>query len=120
MRTISRQPEIGHRSSPDRGPWALASARPGASGLARMLVGLALAVLLAQPAAAEKDESSEKSAIPSWYTQTFVRGDAGLNITLRPERCKSSKLRKPSNFRNWTNSQRRKRNYLRNTPTITC
>ena len=46
-----------------------------------MLVGLALSALLAQPAAAEKDKSIEKPAIPSWYTQTFARGDAGLNVT---------------------------------------
>jgi hypothetical protein len=46
-----------------------------------MLVGLALAVLLALPATAEKDKSSEKSAIPSWYAQTYARGDAGLNVT---------------------------------------
>jgi hypothetical protein len=81
MRITSRQPEIDHRLSPHRGPWALASDRPGASGLARMLVGLALAVLLALPATAEKDKSSEKSAILSWYAQTYARGDAGLNVT---------------------------------------
>ena len=46
-----------------------------------MMVSLALSALLAQPAAAEKDKSIEKPAIPSWYTQTFTRGDAGLNVT---------------------------------------
>jgi outer membrane lipoprotein-sorting protein len=46
-----------------------------------MTIGLALSALLAQPAAAEKDKSIEKPAIPSWYTQTFTRGDAGLNVT---------------------------------------
>jgi hypothetical protein len=46
-----------------------------------MMVGLALSALLAQPAAAEKDKSIEKPTIPSWYTQTFTRGDAGLNVT---------------------------------------
>jgi hypothetical protein len=81
MRIISRQPEIDHRLSPDRGPWALASDRPGASGFARMLVGLALAALLTQPAAAEKEKSSENPAIPSWYAQTYARGDAGLSVT---------------------------------------
>ncbi len=81
MRTTSRQPRIDHRLSPHRGPWALASDRPFASGLARMMIGLALSALLAQPATAEKDKSIEKPAIPSWYTQTFTRSEAGLNVT---------------------------------------
>jgi hypothetical protein len=81
MRITSRHPEIDHRLSPHRGPWSLASGRPVASGLARMMVGLAISVLLAQPVAAEKDKSIEKPAIPSWYTQSFARGDAGLNVT---------------------------------------
>jgi outer membrane lipoprotein-sorting protein len=46
-----------------------------------MMIGLALSALLAQPATAEKDKSIEKPAIPSWYTQTFTRSEAGLNVT---------------------------------------
>jgi outer membrane lipoprotein-sorting protein len=81
MRITSRKPGIDHRLSPRRGPWARAGDRPVAIGWARMMVGLAISALLAQPAAAEKDKDIEKSAIPSWYTQTFARGDAGLNVT---------------------------------------
>jgi hypothetical protein len=81
MRITSRKPRIGHRLFPHRGQRALASDRPVAIGLARMMVGLAISVLLAQPATAEKDKNIEKSTIPSWYTQTFVRGDTGLNVT---------------------------------------
>ncbi len=46
-----------------------------------MMIGLALSALLAQPATAEKDKSIEKPAIPSWYTQTFTRSEAGINVT---------------------------------------
>jgi len=46
-----------------------------------MLVGLALSALLAQPAAATKDEKPEKAAIPSWYALALVHGDTGLNVT---------------------------------------
>jgi len=81
MRITSRRPGIDNRLSPRRGPRTLASDRPVASGLAQMTVGLALSALVAHPAAAEKDKSLEKPAIPSWYTQTFARGDAGLNVT---------------------------------------
>jgi hypothetical protein len=81
MRITSRQPGIDHRLSPHRGPWALASDRPVAIGLARMLVGLALSALVALAAAAEAEKDIEKPATPSWYTQTFARGDAGLNVT---------------------------------------
>jgi len=81
MRITSRQPRIDHRLSPRRGPWALASDRPVAIGLARMLVGLVLSALVALTAAAEKDETSKKSATSSWYAQTFVRSDTGLNVT---------------------------------------
>jgi hypothetical protein len=81
MRIISRQPGIDHRLLPDRGQWTLASKRPGAIGLARILVGLALSALLAQPVAAAKDEKPEKAAIPSWYAMALVHGDTGLNVT---------------------------------------
>jgi hypothetical protein len=46
-----------------------------------MLVGLTLSALLAQPAAAAKDEKPEKAAIPSWYALALVHGDTGLNVT---------------------------------------
>ncbi len=81
MRIISRQPEIDQRVSPHRGLWTLASDRPVASGLARMIVGLALLAFVAQPAAAEKDKSIEKPAIRSWYTQSYTRSDTGLTIS---------------------------------------
>jgi hypothetical protein len=81
MRIISRPPGIDHRLLPDRGQWTLASKRPVAMGLTRMLVGLALSALLAQPAAAAKDEKPEKAAIPSWYAMALVHGDTGLNVT---------------------------------------
>ena len=45
------------------------------------MVGLALAALVAQPAAAEKDTDIESSATPSWYAQTFARSDTGLNVS---------------------------------------
>ncbi len=81
MRIISRQPGIDHRLLPHRGQWTFATNQPSASGLVRMLIGLALSALLAQPVAAAKDESIEKSAIPSWYTLALVHGDTGLNVT---------------------------------------
>ena len=81
MRIISRQPGIDPQFLPHRGQWALAGHRPIAIGLARMVVGLALSALVAHPAAAEKDKNIEKSATPSWYAQTFARGDTGLNVT---------------------------------------
>ncbi len=81
MRIISRQPGIDPRFLPHRGPWTLASDRPIAIGLARMVIGLALAALVAHPAAAEKDQNIEKPATLSWYAQTFVRSDTGLNVT---------------------------------------
>jgi hypothetical protein len=80
MRITSRQPEIDHQRVPHRGPWARASCRPFSIGLARMMVGLALSALFAHPAAAEKNKGIEKSAISSWYAQTFTRGDTGLNV----------------------------------------
>ena len=46
-----------------------------------MMIGLALSALLAHPVAAEKDKDIEKSEIPSWYAQTFTRGEAELNVT---------------------------------------
>ena len=81
MRITPRQLGIDHRRAPHRGRWPFASDRPIAIGLARMTVGLALSVLLAHPVAAEQEKRIEKPAIPSWYTQTFVRGDTGLNVT---------------------------------------
>ena len=81
MRITPWQPGIDRRLPPHRGPWTLASGRPVAMGLARMLIGLALFALVAVPAAAEKDKKVEKPAIPSWYTQTFTRGSTGLNVT---------------------------------------
>jgi outer membrane lipoprotein-sorting protein len=81
MRIISRQPEIDHRLSPYCGPRALACNRPLANRLAQMMAILVLSALVAHSAAAEKGKSIEKSEIPSWYTQTLARGDAGLNVT---------------------------------------
>jgi outer membrane lipoprotein-sorting protein len=81
MRITSRQPRIDHRRVPHRGRWTLASGRPVAIRLARLMVGLALSALLAHPAAAEKDKDIEKPEIPSWYAQTFTRGEAELNVT---------------------------------------
>ena len=81
MRIISRQPGIDHRVSPHRGLWTLASDRPFTRGLARMLVGLVLSALVAQPAAAQKDKSIEKPAGLSWYTQSYTRSDTGLTIS---------------------------------------
>jgi hypothetical protein len=81
MRITPWQPGIDRRLPPHRGPWTLASDRPVAMELARMLIGLALFALVAVPAAAEKDKGGEKLAIPSWYTQTFTRGSAGLNVS---------------------------------------
>ena len=81
MRIISQQPGIDPRCLPHRGPWTLASDRPIAIGFARMVIGLALAALVAQPAAAEQDQNIEKPATPSWYAQTFARSDTGLNVT---------------------------------------
>jgi outer membrane lipoprotein-sorting protein len=46
-----------------------------------MMVSLVLSALVAHPAAAETDKNIEKSAIPSWYTQTISRGDTGLTVT---------------------------------------
>ena len=81
MRIMDQQPRIDQRFLPHRGHWALAGHRPIAIGLARMMVGLALAALVAQPAAAEKDTDIESSATPSWYAQTFARSDTGLNVS---------------------------------------
>ena len=81
MRIISRQSGIGGRLSRYRGPWALSNERAIASGLARVLLGLALAALVAHPAAAEKGQNIETSATPSWYAQTLARSDTGLNVT---------------------------------------
>jgi hypothetical protein len=80
MRITSRQPGVGHRLSPHRGQWTLVSVRPVASGLALMIVGLALSALVAHPAAAEKGKSIEQPAIASWYTQTFASSDAGMSV----------------------------------------
>ncbi len=46
-----------------------------------MMVGLVVSALVAQPAAAEKDKSTEQSAILSWYTQSYTRSEIGLTIT---------------------------------------
>ncbi|MCH8891241.1 MAG: hypothetical protein IH827_09230 [Myxococcales bacterium] len=81
MRIIFQPPGIDQRFLPHRAQWTLASHRPIAIGLARMMVGLALAALVAQPAAAEKDTDIESSATPSWYAQTFARSDTGLNVS---------------------------------------
>jgi outer membrane lipoprotein-sorting protein len=45
------------------------------------MVGLALSAFAAQPAVAETDKSIEKSAIRSWYTQSYTRSETGLTIT---------------------------------------
>jgi len=46
-----------------------------------MIVGLAISALIAHPVAAKKDKNVGKPAVSSWYTQTFLRSDAGLNVT---------------------------------------
>ncbi len=46
-----------------------------------MMVSLVLSALVAQPAAAEKDQHIEKPVILSWYTQSYTRSDTGLTIT---------------------------------------
>ncbi len=79
MRIIFQQPGIDPRLLPHRARWTLDSHRPIAIGFAGMMIGLALAALVAHPAAAEKD--IEKPATPSWYAQTFARSDTGLNVT---------------------------------------
>ena len=79
MRITSQPPEIGSRLLPHCGQGSLTSNRPIAIGLARMMLGLALSVLVSHPAAAEKD--LEKPATPSWYAQAFARSDTGLNVT---------------------------------------
>ena len=81
MRIISRQPEIDHRLSPHRGPWAFASDRPFTSGLTRMMISLVLSALVAQPSAAEKDKRVEEPESLSWYTQSYTRSDTGLTIS---------------------------------------
>jgi hypothetical protein len=81
MRIKTRQPGIDRQRLSDRGRWAFPRKRPAAMGLARMLIGLALTALLAQPAAAAKDEKTEKAAIPSWYALALVHGETGLNVT---------------------------------------
>ncbi len=45
------------------------------------MVGLALSALFAHPVAAEEGKGIEKSEIPSWYAQTFLRGDTEVNVT---------------------------------------
>ena len=81
MRITPRRPGIDHRRAPRSDPQRFASDRTIAIGTAGLALGLALVVLLAHPVAAEEDESGEKSAIPSWYTQTFARSDTGSNVT---------------------------------------
>ncbi len=46
-----------------------------------MMVSLVLSALVAQPAAAEKDQHIEKPVILSWYTHSYTRSDTGLTIT---------------------------------------
>jgi hypothetical protein len=81
MRISPRQPGIDPRLSPHRGGRSLARNRPVLRGLARTVVGLALSAFVAHPVGAAKDKDVAKPAVSSWYTQTFLRSDAGLNVT---------------------------------------
>ncbi|MBW1844663.1 MAG: hypothetical protein JRJ05_10005 [Deltaproteobacteria bacterium] len=80
-RIYPRQPGIDHRLTPRRDGRALASGRPLAEGLARMMLGLVLSALFAHPAAAAEPKKDEKPEIQSWYTQSYTRSDTGLTST---------------------------------------
>jgi hypothetical protein len=81
MRISPSQPGFDQRRTPRRGRRGFASDRPISTALTRLAIGLALAVLVAHPVAAEEDKSIEKPTISSWYTQAFTRGDTGMNVT---------------------------------------
>jgi len=81
MRTAARPPEIDPIRPPRGGSDVLAVRRPRANGVARAALGLALAALVAHPAAAQKAKPSVPPESASWYAQTVARGDSELTVT---------------------------------------
>lgn len=81
MRIVPRQPRIELPRALRHAARTPARDRSLGARLARALLCVALCAPATAAIAAEKQKTSEKPAIPSWYAETISHSDSGLNVT---------------------------------------